>query len=161
MITYRVEFHNKADEPDQDEHVSQVRYGRALGKVQLEGKNINDVQSMRGFAWFYRGYAKDLSTEDAKAYEQAEQIAWADKRGLWADPSPAAPWEFRKGQRTPVPKSQSAPNGQVIGNRNTNKYHRPDCPDYSNVAERNRVYFKTPAEAKKAGYKVGGNCPRQ
>jgi endonuclease YncB( thermonuclease family) len=138
------------------------RYGRALGKVTLEGKSINYVQVMYGMAWFYRAYSKDLSSEDAKAYEQAEQTARTDKRGLWADPSPVAPWEFRRGKREPkvVVTAPAATSGEVIGNKNSRIYHRPDCPDYRKVGERNRVIFGTPAEAEKAGYRVAGNCPR-
>jgi endonuclease YncB( thermonuclease family) len=139
------------------------RYGRTLGKVHLEGKNINYVQVMYGMAWCYRDYAKDLSRDDAAAYEQAEGAAKADKRGLWADPSPVAPWEFRRGKRmeTVVITAPAATSGEVIGNKNSRIYHRPNCPDYRKVAERNRVIFGTPAEAEKAGYRVAGNCPRQ
>ena len=47
----------------------------------------------------------------------------------------------------------------VIGNRKSHIYHRPDCPNYSQVAPRNRVGFNSAAEAEKAGYRVAGNCP--
>ncbi len=138
------------------------RYGRTLGKVQLDGKNINYLQAMQGMAWFYRDYARDLSRDDAAAYEQAERTARAEKRSLWADPSPVPPWEFRRGKRElkVVATAPAATSGEVIGNKNSRIYHRPECPDYSKIAERNRVYFKTPAEAAKAGYRVAGNCPR-
>jgi micrococcal nuclease len=136
------------------------RYGRTLGKVQLDDKNINYVQAMQGMAWFYRDYAKDLSRDDAAAYEQAEQTARTDKRGLWADPPPVAPWENRKGKRDAVAKVKPVTNGQIIGNRSSRVYHRPDCLAYNDVGERNRVFFKTAAEAEKAGYRVAGNCPR-
>jgi methylphosphotriester-DNA--protein-cysteine methyltransferase len=39
------------------------------------------------------------------------------------------------------------------------KYHRPDCSGYRDMAEANRVFFKTVAEAEAAGYKRAGNCP--
>jgi micrococcal nuclease len=136
------------------------RYGRALGKVTLEGKNINYVQALYGFAWFYRDYSKDLTRDDAAAYEQAERTAKADKRGLWADPSPVAPWEYRKGKREAAARVKPVTNGQIIGNRSSRVYHRSDCPAYKDVGERNRVFFKTVAEAEKAGYRLAGNCPR-
>jgi hypothetical protein len=49
-----------------------------------------------------------------------------------------------------------------IGNRNSKIYHLPDCPDYSKVSERNRVPFKTEAEAQAAGRALdsGGSCSR-
>jgi endonuclease YncB( thermonuclease family) len=56
------------------------RYGRTLGKVALsDGKDINLEQVERGMAWFYRQYAKELSREDAAAYEQAERAAREEK----------------------------------------------------------------------------------
>lgn len=39
-------------------------------------------------------------------------------------------------------------------------YHLPNCPDYSKVTERNRVLFKTEAEAQTAGYRKAKNCPQ-
>jgi hypothetical protein len=65
-----------------------------------------------------------------------------------------------KGQRAPVVKSQPRRNGPIIGDRSSKKYHLPDCPGYSKVPARNRVYFRTEAAAEKAGYKLAGNCPR-
>ena len=43
-------------------------------------------------AWFYRYYAKELSPEDAKAYERAEIAAKEEHAGLWRDPAPKPPW---------------------------------------------------------------------
>lgn len=45
------------------------------------------------------------------------------------------------------------------GNRNSEILHRPDCPSYDHIAEHNRVYFDSPADAKAAGYRMAGNCP--
>jgi methylphosphotriester-DNA--protein-cysteine methyltransferase len=48
--------------------------------------------------------------------------------------------------------------GQIVGNKNSKKYHLPGCPSYDSVSEKNRVYFKTAAEAEAAGYTKAGNC---
>ena len=53
------------------------------------------------------------------------------------------------------------PDGTIIGNGNSKKYHRPDCPGYRDMAERNRVFFKTVEEAENAGFKRAGNCPAE
>jgi len=47
----------------------------------------------------------------------------------------------------------------IIGNRRSHIYHRPDCPNYSQVAPKNRVSFISAAEAEAAGYRIAGNCP--
>jgi deoxyribonuclease-1 len=44
----------------------------------------------------------------------------------------------------------------IIGNRSSKIYHLPNCPDYSNVSRRNRVSFKSEAEA--VGYRRARNC---
>lgn len=49
--------------------------------------------------------------------------------------------------------------GDIRGNRNSMVYHRPDCPSYDRIAEHNREYFETPADAERAGYRLAGNCP--
>jgi endonuclease YncB( thermonuclease family) len=136
-------------------------YGRAVGKVTLDGRDINLEQINRGMAWFYREYAKELNPQDARLYEKAEASAKSAKRGLWADPSPTPPWDFRhnKAEGSPVAKAPGASGGPIIGNRNSKIYHLPNCPDYSKVSERNRAPFKTEAEAKAAGYRKARNCP--
>src|SRR5262249_18309038 len=42
----------------------------------------------------------------------------------------------------------------IIGKRRSHIYHRPDCPNYSQVAPHNRVEFNSAAEA--ARYRVAG-----
>jgi len=138
------------------------RFGRTLGKVMLDGRNINLEQINRGFAWFYVHYATEMKPEDATAYDQAEAQARNEKRGLWADSSPTPPWDFRRGKTAKTPVSRPPMMvvvGPIVGNRNSKIYHLPNCPDYSKVSERNRVPFKTEAEAQAAGYRKAKNCP--
>jgi endonuclease YncB( thermonuclease family) len=71
------------------------RYGRTLGRVYCAGIDVNAEQVRRGMAWVYVRYAP----KDSPLYAvQAE--ANAARRGLWADPRPVAPWEWRARQRT-------------------------------------------------------------
>lgn len=84
------------------------RYGRTLGKVWVQpgdcprcGKtlNANYAQILAGMAWWYRYYAKEQSPEDRGRYESAEEEARARKRGLWSDPHPINPYDWRKAKR--------------------------------------------------------------
>ncbi len=72
------------------------RYGRQIGKVLVNGRDVNLVQVERGMAWFYRQYQREQSPNDRRLYEAAEDAAKADKRGLWRDAEPVPPWEFRR-----------------------------------------------------------------
>lgn len=67
------------------------QYGRAVGRVAIAGMDVNLEMVRRGFAWWYRTYAKKDTQLQA-----AEIDAKNAGRGLWADRAPIAPWEFRK-----------------------------------------------------------------
>lgn len=46
----------------------------------------------------------------------------------------------------------------IRGNKKTMAYHRPGCPSYNAVAEKNRVEFDTAAAAEAQHYHLAGNC---
>jgi endonuclease YncB( thermonuclease family) len=76
------------------------RYGRIVGKVLSENQDVNLVMVRFGMAWWYRKYAHEQSDEDQRFYEQAETEARREKRGLWIDQRPMAPWDWRDYRRT-------------------------------------------------------------
>lgn len=59
----------------------------------------------------------------------------------------------------PGPGSSGSVTGKIIGNRNSKIYHLSNCPSYSSVSEKNRVYFESEEEAVRAGYRKAKNCP--
>ena len=73
------------------------RYGRILGAVFCDGTEINLQMVKSGYAWHYSYYDKNT------AYIQAEKQARTDKKGLWTDPKPINPYEFRKMKKGSVP----------------------------------------------------------
>lgn len=75
------------------------RYRRLVGKVLVDGHDVNIEQVRRGMAWFYREYAHEQSATDRQGYDQAEIEAKDFRKGLWADKSPVPPWEFRQKNR--------------------------------------------------------------
>jgi endonuclease YncB( thermonuclease family) len=68
-------------------------YGRLVGRVFLNDKNINLQQVRDGCAWRYVEFDK------AGEYRDAEIEARRKKRGLWAAKSPIPPWEYVKKER--------------------------------------------------------------
>ena len=78
------------------ETVKRDRYGRELGKVLADGKDVNLEQIRAGMAWHYKAYQRDQSAADRQAYAEAENEAKAARRGLWDDPEPVPPWEWRQ-----------------------------------------------------------------
>jgi hypothetical protein len=81
------------------EYDKKDRYGRTLGKVIAGGQDACLEQIRAGMAWHYKYYENEQSPEDRRAYAQAEVEARAAERGLWVDPSPIPPWDFRRGRR--------------------------------------------------------------
>jgi len=77
----------------------QDRYGRYVGKVLVDGQDVNVEQIRRGLAWFYRQYEQELSDSDRRSYDRAEIEARESRRGLWVDRRPVAPWDFRASER--------------------------------------------------------------
>jgi endonuclease YncB( thermonuclease family) len=75
------------------------RYGRTVGNVAVDGRDVGLAQIERGNAWFYRQYAGDLGRVRAGEYERAEKRARTDRRGLWSDGEPVEPWEWRADKR--------------------------------------------------------------
>ncbi len=69
------------------------QYDRMLGKVYINGKDVELIMLSEGMAWHYKYYNKE------KQYADAEQSARAAKKGLWKDPNPIQPYEFRKQQK--------------------------------------------------------------
>lgn len=74
-------------ETDQD------KYGRTVGVLFIRDghsyRNVNLAMLEAGAAWHYVQYSL------GSAYAEAEQRAQAARRGLWAEPSPTAPWDYR------------------------------------------------------------------
>jgi endonuclease YncB( thermonuclease family) len=65
------------------------RYGRTLAVVMVNGTNANLELVRLGLAWRYDKYSKDA------ALLAAQNEAKEAKRGLWSDPAPVPPWEWR------------------------------------------------------------------
>ncbi|EIG8711173.1 thermonuclease family protein [Klebsiella aerogenes] len=69
------------------------RYGRIIGHVfTTNGTDASRFMVQSGAAWVYERYNVDESLP-ALQREAQEQ-----KRGLWADPKPVPPWEWRHKQ---------------------------------------------------------------
>ncbi|MDO1476857.1 nuclease [Comamonas thiooxydans] len=82
--------------PVRIEYTKTDRYGRIVGKVMVNNIDASLEQLKRGMAWHYKAYEREQSLVDRALYAQSETDAQRAGRGLWQDPSPIPPWEFRK-----------------------------------------------------------------
>ena len=78
---------------------SEDKYGRILGTVWLGSTDINLQMLRDGFAWHYKRF------DSNPVYAAAESEARAARRGLWADPNPIPPEQFRHNGRAGAPRT--------------------------------------------------------
>jgi micrococcal nuclease len=82
------------------------KYKRTVGKLVHQERDVNLAMVEGGFAWWYRNYAGEQSKTDQVLYEAAERQARTNRSGLWRDPKPMPPWEWR--HRPPPPGGYAA-----------------------------------------------------
>ena len=81
------------------EYYKTDQYGRIVGKILLDGKDIDLEQVKAGMAWHYKEYEREQTPADRELYARAEAEARSARRGLWADADPVEPSEFRREER--------------------------------------------------------------
>lgn len=132
-----------------------------VGSVILaDGRNLAMELVTNGWAWYYP--VKPVANE---TLARLEYEAWSHKVGLWVDPQPISPWEFRKEAVIPDPPElltevnydQILSYG-LVGDRRTKTYEWPACKDYRKIDPENRVIFSSKREAELTGYKMAKSC---
>ena len=72
------------------------RYGRLIGRIEVNGHDAGLEQLRAGLAWHYKAYASEQPPLESARYQRAEQEARHERRGLWQDAAPVPPWEERR-----------------------------------------------------------------
>jgi endonuclease YncB( thermonuclease family) len=81
------------------------QYGRNVCKVWVQPSDcsscgqtldVGHAQVIAGMAWWFRRYIKEQTLEDRGRYESSEKEARLRRLGLWNDPHPIPPWEWRR-----------------------------------------------------------------
>lgn len=120
------------------------KYGRTVGDVILpDGRNLNRELVRAGFAWWYKQYSHDQSLGEL------EEEARAAKRGLWQDPAPIAPWDFRRGKKTAtVPTVTNPKHSSGVSERLSPPVARSDAEKGSSLSDRLTPATKSPQVTK-------------
>jgi endonuclease YncB( thermonuclease family) len=69
------------------------RYGRTVARVECDGVDASAEQIRSGMAWVFDRYVSDSALYEMQA------VARGERRGLWGDAEPVAPWEWRRAAR--------------------------------------------------------------
>lgn len=122
-------------------------YGRLICKITLSnGEDACLDQVKDGMAWHYKQFQDDQSPADRQAYAAAECTAMKSKIGLWSDPHPVQPQDFRHTTSSPLLLdaqgcriSSEPTSGAVRGNARSHIFEWPGCPYYDAISPDNRV----------------------
>jgi endonuclease YncB( thermonuclease family) len=129
------------------------QYGRVVGLVSVDGRNVNEEQVKRGMAWEYSHFHSD------KGYISLQKTAQQTRSGLWSQGSPQAPWLWRKthpSAKSAMPQvprkhpASSAIYDPVCG-------HKKHCSQMSSCDEAN-LYFIRCGESALDGNRDGVPC---
>jgi micrococcal nuclease len=73
------------------------RYRRTVALVYVDGGIDAGLELLRqGLAWVYIRYLPEADASTQASYQQAENEAMEQRRGLWGDSkTPVPPWQFR------------------------------------------------------------------
>ena len=81
------------------------RWDRLIGNVLVDGEDAGLLMVERGMAWHFKRYADEQTPADRDAYSAAEKAAQGARRGIWSDPEPIPPWEWRKRQASTLKRT--------------------------------------------------------
>ena len=73
------------------------KYRRLVGTVIVDGESANFRMLKDGYAWHFKKYAKEQPELERKVFAETELQARSDTVGLWSEPEPIAPWDWRDG----------------------------------------------------------------
>ena len=81
------------------------RYGRMVGRLSSDGRDVNRAMVEQGAAWAFRRYLKDPTLIETETRARRGRV------GLWSmsDAQAVAPWDWRRGVREGDPAPHSTP----------------------------------------------------
>lgn len=94
---------------------------------------------------------RNVACPPRRSLERLESVAREAGRGLWAQPRPVPPWDWRDGRGVAVTAA-------VVGNKRSRVYHAPTCRGVAVMKPENRADFPSEAAAEEAGYSRAGDC---
>jgi len=135
--------------------IDQDRYGRTVGVLSVQGVNLNEAILKTGYAWVYTRYCRKSF---CSGWQEIQEAAQAGHLGLWSNPNPTPPWEYRRGSRSGKAKQQTQVKsvGVYHGNANSHAFHRQSCRHFN--CKNCTMNFQTREAAIEAGYRPCGLC---
>ena len=134
---------NKKVGIDVDDAKHTDRYGRTLGVVIVNGKNVNEMLLKEGLA-----EVMYMPPSEFYPYD-------------WANSSTHVPDSYHSYANTyskDSSSSSSSDSGSYVGNSNTGKFHEPSCRWGQKISDNNKVTFASRNDAISQGYQPCKVC---
>lgn len=93
------------------------KYGRLVGIIFNDDKDVNLQMVESGYAWHFKRFQAEQTEADRKLYANAHSKAKSGVIGLWSEPDPINPDDWRAGVRQinmPNPIIQSKSSAQEL-----------------------------------------------
>ena len=131
---------NKKVGIDVDDRKHNDKYGRTLGVVIVDGKNVNEMLLKEGLA-------EVMYMPPSEFYP----FNWADSDTHVADTHTSTSSSSSQAPSS-AESTSSASSASYVGNANTGKFHEPSCSSVSKMSEGNKVFFSSRNDAVNQGY---------
>ncbi len=136
---------------------------RVIGEAILpDGSSLNLELMKAGWAWHY-----NVRFPPKEIFSRLEYDAWSHKLGLWIDPGPVPPWEFRRDALLADKEPPSGPSEVdyeqvlgygLVGDKRAKTYFWPQCKGYHLLDPKDRAIFSNRLEAQAAGFNKAKGC---
>ena len=77
------------------------RYGRILGEIWHGKMFVNEEMVKEGWAWIYKNFSA------SRKLVSLERDARKAQKGIWSDPNPISPWEWKAAKRKEKSKGKN------------------------------------------------------
>lgn len=67
-----------------------------IARVFSEERDISMQMIRDGVAWYDRSNEIEMTADERSLYAESEQAARSERRGIWQDPHPTSPWDWRQ-----------------------------------------------------------------
>ena len=135
---------NKEVGIDIDDSKHNDRYGRTLGVVIVDGKNVNEMLLKEGLAEIMYMPPSEFYPYD-----------WADSNTHVADTHSSS---SQSNTPTSAESTSSSSSADYVGNANTGKFHEASCSSVDDMSENNKVFFSNRDDAVNQGYVPCKRC---
>lgn len=132
---------------DVDDSKHSDRYGRTLGVVIVDGKNVNEMLLKEGLA-------EIMYMPPSEFYP----YSWTNSDTHVASTHSTSSSSSSSDHTSDSSSSSSSGSGSYVANANTGKFHVSSCSSVSKMSEGNKVFFSSRDEAVNQGYVPCKRC---